>query len=152
MMNQTLNFILQPRLYAFSAIEGLAVEQLNKIPEGFNNNIIWNLGHMVVAQQNICYKRAGLEIKIDEDFFNTYRPGTKPERLFTTDDLAQIKDLFSSTLSILEADLKTDTFTNYVPWTTRYGTNINGIQDAVGFLPFHEGLHLGTIGAMRKLV
>lgn len=151
-MNQALNFILQPRLYTFSAIEGLSIEQLNTIPEGFNNNIIWNLGHMIVAQQNICYKRAGLDIKIDEDFFNTYKSGTKPERLFTADDLAQIKELLSSTLNTLEADLKTGAFANYVPWTTRYSTEINTIHDAISFLPFHEGLHIGTIGAMRKLV
>ena len=27
------------------------LEQLNTIPKGFNNNLIWNLGHIMVVQQ-----------------------------------------------------------------------------------------------------
>jgi hypothetical protein len=106
-MSQQFNIIKAPRITILAAIESLSLDQLNTIPAGFNNNIIWNLGHMVAAQCGICYKRAGVPLPIDELFFETYKPGTKPERPYTADDLAQVKELMFSTLDQLETDLQT---------------------------------------------
>lgn len=133
-------------------MDQLSLEQLNKVPQGFNNNIVWNLGHIISAQQGVCYLRAGVEMRIDPVFQATFRPGTKPERFFGEEDVQQIKALMLPTLDILEDDLKTDLFANYPTWTTRYGATINNIDDAVAFLPFHDGLHTGVINAMCKLV
>jgi hypothetical protein len=36
--------------------EEYSLEQLNKIPEGFSNNLIWNIGHVIVAQQSLVYR------------------------------------------------------------------------------------------------
>lgn len=152
-MSQQIEILRKPRLSIIAKIEALSLEQLNTIPAGFNNNIIWNLGHMVAAQCGVCYKRSGLDLPIDEIFFDTYKPGTKPERLYTADDLSQIKALLISTLEGLEADLQTaGLFANYPTWTTRYGAELHNIDEAVAFLPFHDGLHIGTIVALEKLV
>jgi hypothetical protein len=151
-MSQQIEIIRKPRLSILSQIESLSLDELNTIPHGFNNNILWNLGHMVAAQSGIWYKRAGLPLPIDETFFETFKPGTKPERVYTAADLNQIKALLMSTLDTIQADLQTNMFNNYTPWTTRYGAGINSIADAVAFLPFHEGLHIGAIIALRKLV
>lgn len=35
------------------------IEQLNKVPDGFNSNIIWNVAHLIASQQNLCYMKAG---------------------------------------------------------------------------------------------
>ena len=151
-MNTQIDIIKQPRLQVLNIIEDLTLDQLNYIPTGFNNNILWNLGHMVAAQQGICYLRAGLPLRIDESFPLTYKPGTKPEELYTADDLTLIKKLFFFTLDQLEADLNTNMFNNYTPFVTRYGYEITSIDDAVSFLPFHEGLHIGTVIALKKIV
>ncbi len=151
-MTQAINTILQPRLKIIEIARQLTLEQLNTVPSGFNNNIIWNMGHVIAAQQGICYKRAGLTTIIDEEFFETFKPGTKPERFFDATDLEKIIGLYTSTLDNFESDLKTDMFANYPTWTTRYGVELSSIADAVAFLPFHEGLHIGAIIALRKLV
>lgn len=151
-MSQPLAIIRNPRTTILNVIANLSLEQLNRIPAGFNNNIIWNLGHMIAAQCGVCYKRAGLEMPIDETFFDIYKPGTKPERLYTAEDMEQIKTLFATTCNILEADLQKDIWTNYPTWTTRYGVEIKSINDAVAFRPFHEGLHIGTVMALKKIV
>ena len=39
-MQETFKFILKSRQKFIELIEGLSIEQLNKIPVGFNNNII----------------------------------------------------------------------------------------------------------------
>jgi uncharacterized damage-inducible protein DinB len=135
-MSQQFDIIKAPRTTILAAIESLSLEQLNTIPAGFNNNIMWNLGHMIAAQNGICYKRPGLPLPIDELFFETYKPGTKPERFYNTDDLAQIKELMFSTLDKLEADLQTDMFSNYATWTTRYGADITSSSYQQKKIPF----------------
>jgi hypothetical protein len=59
-MKKHLGWIKKTRTSLLNMISGLSLEQINKVPEGFNNNIIWNLGHLVSAQQGICYSRSGL--------------------------------------------------------------------------------------------
>ncbi len=133
-------------------IKDLTTEQLNKVPEGFNNNIAWNLGHMVAAQQGICYKRAGLTPHISEEFYEQFRSGSKPERPLSDAEIATIKELMASNIDQLQADYDQQIFGGYTTWTTRYAVEMANIDDAIKFLPFHEGLHLGVISALGKLV
>lgn len=151
-MSTQIKIIEKPRLQLLTIIDGLTLDQLNQIPNGFNNNIIWNMGHIVAAMQSICYKRAGLPLHIDESFFLTFKPESRPERYYTAEDLDHIKTLLLTTLPQLEADLQTNVFTHYMPFITRYGFEITNVNDAVSFLPFHEGLHIGTVIALKKLV
>jgi hypothetical protein len=41
MLETKLEYIRQPRLKILELLEGFSLEQLNEIPKGFNNNIIW---------------------------------------------------------------------------------------------------------------
>lgn len=59
-MNKQIEIIRKTRVKLLEMLSDLSTDQLNKIPAGFNNNIIWNLAHLVAAQQGICYLRAGL--------------------------------------------------------------------------------------------
>lgn len=61
----------------------LTIDQLNRIPEGFNNNIIWNLAHLVSVQQGVCYLRAGEPLSVEESFYHAYKPGTRPAAAVT---------------------------------------------------------------------
>lgn len=150
MTNQQFDTIKQPRLMILNILEKFTLEQINTIPAGFNNNIAWNLGHMLAAQLGICYKRAGLEV--DETFYQTYKPESKPDAPITQQQLDEIKEKLISSLDQLEQDHQAGIFANYPTWTTRYGVVISDIDDAISFLPFHEGLHVGYIMSMRKLV
>jgi len=135
-----------------ASVKDLSTEQLNKIPEGFGNNIIWNLAHLIAAQQSICYLRAGLKAPLGEDFVNSYKPGTKPEKFLDSAEIETIKQLFFNTLDQLEADYNNSIFTGYTTVTTRYGVALNNIDDGINFLPFHEGYHMGVIMGLKRLV
>jgi len=41
-------------------METIDYEILFKIPEGFNNNIIWEIGHCITSQQRHMYMCSGL--------------------------------------------------------------------------------------------
>jgi hypothetical protein len=149
-MTKSIEIIKKPRLALFELIKDLSIEQLNTVPPGFNNNIIWNMGHLVAAQQGVCYRRAGAEMIISEDYYNTYGPGSKPERFIGQAELDEIKEYFTSTLDQFVVDYNNNVFANYVAWTTRYGVDLNNIDDAFKFLPFHEGLHFGYVMAQKR--
>jgi hypothetical protein len=151
-MIQAIDIIQKPRVNLFKLIEGLSIEQLNLVPPGFNNNIIWNLGHMVAAQQGVCYSRAGLKTIVSDDFFHAYKPGTKPEKFVDAAELQLITDLAFSTLVQLETDHANNIFENYTPWTTRYGAELHNIDEAIAFIPFHDGFHMGYVLALRRVI
>ena len=151
-MTKAIDTLKQPRLQILDIIKELSIEQLNNIPAGFNNNIAWNLGHMVATQQSLCYTRSDLDKVISDDFFMAYKPGSKPGKFIDEAELGNIKELLFSTLEQLEIDLQNNLFTNYTPLLTRYGVPVDNIDEAVSFLPFHEGLHIGYIMSIKKMV
>src|SRR6202012_1683816 len=104
-MTRAIEVLQHPRRLILETISNLTIEQLNKIPEGFNNNIIWNLGHLIAAQQGICYKRANLTPHITDEFWEKFRSGSKPNGYVATDEIAKIKTQFLHTMDELEADL-----------------------------------------------
>jgi hypothetical protein len=151
-MKQEIENIRQIRLFTLDQIKELTPEQLNETPAGFNNNIIWNLAHLVSAQQGLCYLRSGLEIVTDDMYFSPYRPGTKPEKIVGPADIETIKELLISTTERLEADYTAQVFSTYSPITTRYGVAVSNIEEAIRFVLFHEGFHSGYIMALKRIL
>ncbi|MEP6713324.1 MAG: DinB family protein, partial [Ferruginibacter sp.] len=140
------------RTWLLETIADLSPAELNKIPAGFNNNIIWNLTHLIAAQQGLCYVRAGLNPVVEEKYFSDYKSGTKPEAMIDSAEIENIKKLLFTSLDQLEADYKNNLFTNYGLFKTRYGAEIASVDDAINFLPYHEGMHAGYITALKKIV
>ena len=149
---ESIEVLRKLRSNVLGLISELSTEQLNKIPDGFNNNIVWNLGHIIAAQQGVCYKRAGLDTVVSEEFFESYRPGTKPQKFVDAEEIEHIKELLFSTLDRFEADAQKGIFTAYTPVVTRYGVELTNITDAVNFLPFHDGFHMGYVMALRRVM
>ena len=144
--------IRKTRTFVYDLIKELSLEKLNIVPHGFNNNIFWNAGHLVAAQQTICYLRSGHALSISEEYFNNFKPGSRPERFFQSDEEDEMKKLLFSSLDILEKDLQQNLFEPFTPWVTRTGININNISEALIYLHHHEGLHTGIIYSMKKMV
>lgn len=96
-MEKYFDIISKTRQVFLNLLEGLSIEQLNKVPAGFNNNIVWNFAHLVVTPQILCYKLSGLPFTLDEDFINKYRKGTKPQEFVTAEAFETIKALYNTT-------------------------------------------------------
>ena len=151
-MEKQFEILKKTRQHLLDFTSDLSVDQLNKIPEGFNNNIAWNLAHLLASQQGVCYMRAGLPVVINAEYFEKYKPGTKPETVIDNNEIEDIKSLFLSVISQLETDYKDNLFKNYTPWVNRYGIEMASIDDAISFIIFHEGLHLGYIMALKRAI
>lgn len=151
-MDKYFDIIAQTRANFIKLIEGLSIEQVNHIPEGFNNNIIWNLAHAISAQQILCYRLSGLTPVVDETFVELFKKGTKPEQFIDEEKLAYIKKLATATIEKLKLDVADQAFNNYTPYTTSYNVSLASIEDAIKFVSVHEGLHYGYATALRRLV
>ncbi|MBC7422366.1 MAG: DinB family protein [Ferruginibacter sp.] len=151
-MDTSIVTIQETRKLFLNLIEGLTIEEINIIPQGFNNNIIWNFGHVIVSQQTLCYRLAGLPLNLDESYILKYAKGTKPETFLDGKELAFLKELSVSMINILVDDLNKNLFSNYKEYQTSFNVKLLNVQDAVKFLTMHEGMHYGYVLALKKLV
>lgn len=149
-MQQQLNILKATRANILKAIDGISLEQLNEIPAGFNNNLIWNAGHVAVTQQLLCYAMSGIEVKLPKEIITVYRKGAKPEKAITQAEVDQIKEWLTTSIDWLIADLEAGIFKSYKEYQTSYGFKLTSITDAVSFNNVHEGMHLGYIIALKK--
>src|SRR6478735_9578463 len=113
-MHSKIDNLRKTRTFLLQLLPELSVEQLNAIPLGFRNNIIWNLAHLVATQQDFCYTRAGLPQLVDESFYQAYKLGSAPEKSISQEEIDEIKLLLFHTLDSLEEDHKSDAFKNYI--------------------------------------
>ena len=128
-------------------------EDLNRIPEGFNNNLIWNIGHVLATRMLLTYGLSGQQIPIDAYWIDHFRKGTKPEALVSADRIEELKSIFQSSLEQIKKDLGTPGFfKDYKSYTTSTHFTLDGIEQAIAFAGFHDGVHLGSVLALRKLI
>ena len=132
--------------------EGYTLEQLNKIPNGFSNNLIWNIGHIVVVQQGLVYRLSGLPMYVSDIMFESYKTGSKPTEKATAAEVAEIKLLLLSLIKRTKEDYSNGKFTNYNEYTTSTGFNLTSSNEALEFNNYHEALHLGFMMNIRKFV
>ena len=151
-IDKSIDIVKTTRKNFLRLMEGLSIDTLNKIPEGFNNNIIWNFGHIIVSQQVLCYKLAGLPLNIDESYILKYSKGTKPEKFIDENELQFLKEKSAEFIDKLVVDLEQELFNNFISYTTSFNVELNSISDAVKFLPVHEGLHFGYAMALKRIV
>ena len=131
---------------------GLSETQLNYIPEGFNNNLIWNAGHVIATMELLTYGLTGQHTPSHRDFINRYRKGTKPEGTIPTMEVAAIIAGLTASVTQLEEDLRNNDFSPFNPYETSYGVTLNSIDEAMDFNNMHEAMHIGSMLALRKFV
>ena len=151
-MQHQFEVLKQSRDFIYNAVSSCNNKQLNHIPNGFKNNIIWNLGHLVVTQQLLCYKLSGLPCLIPEEMITKYQKGSKPLQPVAENEINEIKKLFLQLPQEFEKDYNNNLFKQYNTYTTSINVTLKNIEDAITFNLYHEGIHLGIILQLLKLV
>lgn len=149
-MNTQFDILRVNRNIILKKIENLSLEQLHKIPDGFNNNISWNVAHLVVTQQLLHYNLSNLNCLSPDDLIENYRKGTKPTQNFTQEEWEEVLELFIGLPDTLQEDYEAGIFKNYTEYPTSTGFIIKNIDSAIAFNNFHEGIHLGSIFALLR--
>lgn len=153
-MQETFKFILQARQKFIELVDSLSIEQLNKIPTGFNNNIIWNFGHIVVSTQTLVYVRTGVKadtswVKYNED----YRKDTKPTRFVEQAEIDELKAIAMQSIEQIAKDYENGVFGEITSFSTAtYGYPMDTVEEVIALTSGHDNVHYGYALAQRKLV
>lgn len=151
-MHKAFDITRSSRKILSQLLQEYSLEQLNAIPEGFNNNMIWNIGHIVVVQQMLTYKLSGLPMLLSDDMVLKYKKGTRPEHQVSQEEVAEIQSLLFETINQTKADYNNKRFIHFQEYTTLTGFAIKNVEDAISFNYFHEAVHLGVILSLKKFL
>jgi len=151
-MKEVFEFIINSRKAFIQLIDGLTIEQLNKIPEGYNNNIIWNFGHIVVSTQTLCYVRTAILNDAASVKFNEfYKKDTRPTYTVTEQEVAELKALALESIEKIKQDYTNGVFANIMPFSTStYGVEMKSIEEVLITTIGHDNVHYGYAMALKK--
>jgi hypothetical protein len=151
-MTRTFEITTHTRKILSKFLEDYTLEQLNKVPPGFSNNLIWNIGHIVVVQQMLVYKLSGLPMIVSDGMADKYKRGSRPETDVTQGEADEIKSLLFSTIEKTSMDFGKDIFKHYHEFTTMTGFHLTNAKSAMEFNNYHEGTHIGIMMSIRKFI
>lgn len=151
-MKASFDLLFATRQLLQKTIGGLSLNQINTVPESYNNSVGWNVAHIVVTQQLLHYPLSNNAPLIPDALIDRYRKGTKAELEISEDDWEMIKEFLVALPLQLKKDFYSNKFTEFKQYPTSYGYELNSIEEAIQFNNLHEALHLGYIMGMKKLV
>jgi hypothetical protein len=140
------------RKHYLTLMENYTLEQLNTTPEGFSNNLAWNLGHIIVSQQGLVYRLSGLPTYVSDEMTNTYKNGTKPTGTTTQAEIDELKGLLFSLIEKTKEDYANGKFVTYNEYTTGTGFHLASTMEAMNFNNYHEAMHFGFMMNIRKFI
>lgn len=151
-MERTFNNIRKNRLNFLELFSELSTEKINEIPDGFNNNIIWNFGHIIASQQILCYEFSNNAPLIEEAYISKYRRGTKPTKAVDNSEFNKLASYLITTIDKTEDNLRSGLFNNYSPRTLLSGIELITIDDAIRWTAVHDGIHFGYALALKRIL
>lgn len=133
-------------------LEQRSYEELVKIPENFRNSIFWNIAHLLVTQQLLFYKLSGHELRIDKDMVTKYGKGSMANEDVLESDIQYVKDHLLKAMSETQKDYNKGLFIDFKSYMTSTGIELKSIEDVIKFNTFHDGIHLGIVLSLMKIV
>jgi len=151
-MEYTLDLTLKNHEILTGYLETHSLEELNAIPEYFNNNIFWNIAHTLAHQQLYVYVFSGQTPLISEEWITNYKKGTKPTRNVEMADVMYLKSKLIASIKQTRVDYNNGKFKDYKKYTANSGSTLNTVEEAIIFNNFHEGIHHGSISALKRAI
>ncbi|WP_340066288.1 DinB family protein [Ascidiimonas aurantiaca] len=136
---------IENRKKVYAITNDLTLEQLTAIPQGFNNNILWNTAHLITVQQQLVYGLSRLPLNIPMSYIKKYGRGSFPDTETTPEEVTEIKNNILKPLEKTLSDYKNGVFKKFTPYETAIKKVIHNVEEASDFSAFHDRLHLERI-------
>ncbi len=133
------------RGYLLTIIKDISDEQMLIVPEGANNNVLWNLGHLAMSHAGLTYGPCGLDSPVPENYGALFKGGTSPSTWDEAPSVAEVKDVFKSSHKKTLEDYKNGAFDDFKPRDFMGGVTLDNVEQAIGFNLIHEGVHIGAL-------
>lgn len=151
-MRRSFEILATTRKNILNTISELTLEQLNTVPNGFNNSIGWNFAHCLVTQQILCYKLSGLSMYFDEKVTEKFMKGSSGKAVLSKVDYDYFIEISMELIEKLENDYNAGVFNNFTQYQSSFNYELKTIEDAITLVASHEALHLGVIMSLKKFV
>ena len=141
----------QLRAYLLKTVGGLSNEQLLAVPPGLKNNILWNLGHIAWAQGVFAWELCGKAPPVPKSYHDLFKNDTSPADWKETPGAEEVKSVLAE---LNQRQLEAETsgqLANRKPFSLG-SLLIETNDDAMLFNLWHEGIHLGMIMSIKRLV
>ncbi|MDH6369419.1 hypothetical protein M2444_001197 [Paenibacillus sp. PastF-3] len=133
------------------AVEVLSEEILDIIPQGFNNNIRWNLGHIYLVQEKFAFHSARELMQLPESFERLFAKGTKPAAWSEKPPTLKVLiEMLSEQPKRIQEAMHNRLSEQVTPLTTGSGLTLNTIGEFINFTLYHEGMHFNTIKLLNR--
>ncbi|MCG7218148.1 DinB family protein [Paenibacillus mucilaginosus] len=133
-------------------VKEISEEEARTVPRGFNNNILWNLGHILLVHEKFSFALANEKMELPKHFAEVFAPGTMPEHWGTqVPGLNEILLLLSMQIErtgqTLEHRLEEKL---EEPFVTSAGLELLAVKECLSFCIYHEGMHFAAIKAIKQ--
>ena len=132
------------------AIDGLSDDQLTAVPEGFNNNILWNLGHLASSMASMTYPHAGLDNPLPESYGDLFKGGSSPSTWPEAPSTSEVVENFKKLTPQVTEDLMAGKFDSFKAFDLMPGFTMGSAEQVLGFHLMHSGMHMHAIGAIKR--
>lgn len=151
-MEKQFEALTATRQNILAVLEQSSTEALLTIPKGFNNNLLWNILHVMASQQLLMYGLSQTPFRLDKGFVFQFKSGTKPagEEDLKFIDFANANLL--PTVDQFREDYQQDVFGDFKTVETSYGLKIQSFEDAIHFNNIHEAMHYGYLKALQRML
>lgn len=140
------------RLVTLHSVRDLNESEASVIPKGFNNNILWNLGHIYLVQEQFAFDFAQEPMEMPEGFAELFTMGTKPsDWTRQPPTLAELTELLKDQPNRIRERLKTRLDEEVANPFTMPGLNLKTIGEFLTFNLYHEGIHVQAIRMLKKM-
>lgn len=152
-MNTTLNQLKFARIYTLGKLANTEGPKWDLQPEGVNNTVRWNAGHIFVSMENFVQQIDPTYEPVHPEWFPFFMSGTSP---MTWDEAAPSEEDILEELKIQpERVIYTlqDKMEQLLPKAMEIG-EIHSMTDAESLLHFaiwHEGIHAGVIHVLNNV-
>ncbi|HJA41309.1 MAG TPA: DinB family protein [Firmicutes bacterium] len=151
-MRKTFELTSSMFLAVVNDLENLTDDQLTKIPEGFNNNILWHVGHVLVSNEFFMFGYPQTDTGLPQSYVSWFNTQTSPAD-WGEDKLPTISELYKALQTQLEKICNIDD--TFLEQKLPFEFPVPGIvtyHDLYALMIYHEADHLGQIKAMKKMV
>lgn len=125
--------------------------ELDQIPTGYNNSLRWNVGHVITMAENLLSLSEHYTPTLPSHYSALFNMGTSPKEW--TEEPPTAEDLIQQSkkqLEAVEALIENHADKPLVKNFELYGFEFTTPADLLSFICFHEGIHQGTIKAIKK--
>ncbi|KGP74067.1 DinB family protein [Pontibacillus yanchengensis] len=149
MLFQQLSFV---RMRTLAALDATREDMADVQPEGFQNTIRWNLGHIYTAQENLIHRFIGEEPTLPAHYVELFNANTNPSMWEASPpSLQELRENLAEQTERLKQTFQGRLYEEGdKPFQLGENVTFTTLAEIVNFTIWHEGLHQGTITALKR--